>query len=146
MEKNSIPKSECILENITKLPIIIITKIFAFQSDNPISFLHIISKSTKMQFILYTLLSNINPNNQLSKKVNEYIFKYKLSQKIYLSLLEKTISNKIHGLPLTLPTYKDEPKTDYVKTVQDSFIQLFDKYQSLKILCNDSTYWNKKNR
>ena len=146
MEKNSIPKSECILENITKLPIIIITKIFAFQSDNPISFLYIISKSKKMQFILYTLLSNINPNNQLSKKVNEYIFKYKLSQKIYLSLLEKTISNKIHGLPLTLPTYKDEPKTDYVKTVQDSFIQLFDKYQSLKILCNDSTYWNKKNR
>jgi len=146
MEKNSISKSECILENITKLPITIITRIFAYQSDNPISFLHIISKSKKMQLILYTLLSNINPNNQLSKKVNEYIFKYKLSQKIYLSLLEKTISNKIHRLPLTLPTYKDEPKTDYIKKVQESFAQLFDKYQSLKILCNDSTYWKKKNR
>ena len=47
MENDKHLKSECILCQITKLPITIITEIFAYSSNLPISFIHIISKSKK---------------------------------------------------------------------------------------------------
>ena len=143
----TISKSECLLEKVTKLPITLITIIFGYTSDYPISFVYLISKSKKMQSIIHTLLSNISEKNQLTKEENEFIIKYKASEVLYLDFLEKTISKKIHGLPLKLPLLQQEYKKKvYCNTFHRNFVQLFDKYQSLEIFCSNGTYFKKKNR
>ena len=148
MENDKHLKSECILCQITKLPITIITEIFAYSSNLPISFIHIISKSKKMQEILFKILSRINSKNDLGQKTNEFIFKYKLSQKVYLALLESTISKKIANLPLTLPTLdeKEMNSNEYLTIIYNNFIDIYDKYQSLKVYCNDSIFNKKRNK
>ena len=90
-------------------------------------------------------MSRINKKNNFSPKLNEYILKYKQSQKLYLTLLEKTISKKIHQLPLELPLI-DQGNNEYNKVINDNFNQIFGKYSDLKIYCNDKTYSNKKNK
>ena len=148
MENNKIINYECILERITKLPIIIITEIFAYSSNYPISFIYMISKSKKMQSIILKILERINSKNDLSIKSNEFILNYKISQKLYLTLLEHTIFNKIHGLPLSLPKLDAQQlkNNKYINIFYNNFIELFDKYQSLKIYCNDNTFIKKRNK
>ena len=148
MENSKCIKSECILEKINKLPIIIITKIFSYSSNNPIPFVFLISKSKKMQELILNILSIINSKNDLGKISNEFIFKYKITQKLYLTLLEHTITNKIHNLPLTLPILEEGEfeKNEYLKTIYNNFIEIFDKYQTLKVYCSDFTYNKKRNK
>ena len=148
MENNKIVNNECILEKITKLPITIITEIFAYSSNFPISFIYIISKSKKLQSIILKSLERINSKNDLDSKSNEYILKYKITQKLYLKLLENTIFKKINNLPLTLPKLDEEQLNNnkYLNIVYNNFIELFDKYQSLKIYCNDNTFNKKRNK
>ena len=144
MEKNK-PKKRCILEKVNKLQFILISEIFALSSNYPIKFIIIVSKWEKIQSLIKKVLSRINTENNFSPKINEYILKYKQSQKLYLTLLEKTISKKIHQLPLELPLI-DQGNNEYNKVINDNFNQIFGKYSDLKIYCNDKTYSNKKNK
>jgi len=144
MEKIS-SKKRCILEKVNKLQIILISEIFALSSNYPIKFIIIVSKWERIQSLIKNVLSRINTDNTFGPKINEYILKYKQSQKLYLNLLEKTISKKIHKLPLELPSL-DQGNNDYNKVIKENFNQIFGKYSDLKIYCNDETYLNKKNK
>ena len=145
MEKK-ISKKKCILEKINKLQIILITEIFALCSKYPIKFIFVVSKWEKIQSLIRKVLSRINTKNDFSPQVNEYILKYKLSEKLYLTLLEKTISKKINKLPLDLPLL-NHGENKYSKIINKNFNQLFAKYSTgFKIYCNDATYSNKKNK
>ena len=144
MEKIS-SKKRCILEKVNKLQIILITEIFALSSNYPIKFIIIVSKYEKIQSLIKKVLSRINTENNFGQQINEYILKYKQSQKLYLTLLEKTISKKIHKLPLELPSL-DQGSNEYNKVINENFNQIFGKCSDLKIYCNDETYSNKKNK
>lgn len=144
MEKNT-SKKRCILEKVNKLQFILISEIFALSSNFPIKFIIIVSKWEKIQSLIKKVLSRINTENNFGPKINEYILKYKQSQKLYLTLLEKTISKKIHKLPLELPSL-DQGGNEYDKVISENFNQIFGKYSDLKIYCNDMTYSNKKNK
>ena len=141
-------KPDCVLSNINKLPITIITGIFAYSSNSPSQFISLISKSKKMQEIIFNVLSRINPKNEFNPKSNEFILKYKLSQNIYLTLLENTISKKIKNLPLKLPLLDEEDlkNNEFLKIIYNSFIKIFDKYQSLNVFYNDTTFNKKRNK
>jgi hypothetical protein len=128
MEKKQNYEYVCVLEKIKRLPIILITEIFAYTSEFPINFIYLISKSKKMQSKIHKILSSISEKNQLSRQENEFIKKYKLSEVLYLDFLEKTISRKIHTLPLKLPLLEKEYKTNlYCNTIHRNFVELFDK-------------------
>ena len=95
MEESSINNYECILQKITIMKISLITKIFAFSSNFPFRFLYIVSKSKKLREKIEETLSGIDlDNNYLSKETVNYINNYKCTQKIYLSIIEKTIEQK----------------------------------------------------
>ena len=98
-----------------------------------------------MQSKIHKILSSISEKNQLSKEENEFIAKYKASEVLYLDFLEKTISKKIHTLPLKIPLPEKEYKQNlYCNTIHRNFVELFDKYQSLEIFCTDAIYSKKK--
>ena len=142
---------QCVLQNIKTMKISLITHIFAYSSNFPFRFLYIISKSKKMKEIINSLLANILLENKLSLECQSYINKYKLAQKIYLPISEKIIEQKINGFSFTFPELKSfpdiNPKDKYAEIIYNNLKEeLYEKYNSLEVFCNDIKYQNKKNK
>ena len=152
MEESSINNYECILQKITIMKISLITKIFAFSSNFPFRFLYIVSKSKKLREKIEETLSGIDlDNNYLSKETVNYINNYKCAQKIYLSIIEKTIEQKILGFKINFPDLNKIPninnKNKYENVVYNNLKEeLYEKYNSLKIYCSDLKYKNRNNK
>ena len=145
--------NECILQKIISMKISLITEIFAYTSKFPFRFLFIISKFKKLNAKIEEILSNIDMEyNNLNKSTLSYIKKYKLAQKIYLPIIEKTIEQKILHfnfdflkLDNSLNNIIDEE--NYKNVIYNNLKEeLYEKYNSLKIYCNDLTYKNRNNK
>ena len=152
MEDNFDNNYECILQRLTTMKICLITDIFAFSSNFPIRFLYIVSKSKKLQKTIKEILANINvDNNIISKQTLIYYNKYILAQKIYLHIVEKNIEQKIVGIKFDFPALNTiegiDIKDKYVNIVYNNLKDcLYEKYNSLKIFCQDLKYKNKNNK
>ena len=143
---------KCILQKVSKMKISLITNIFAFSSKFPFRFLYLVSKSKKLNNIIEEILSYINMNNNdLNKQTLNFVNKYKLAQKIYLTIIEKTIEHKISGFKLVFPELGKISniisENNYKEVVYNNLKEeLFEKYNSLKIYFNDLKYKNINNK
>ena len=143
---------KCILQKVSKMKISLITNIFAFSSKFPFRFLYLVSKSKKLNNIIEEILSYINMNNNdLNKQTLNFVNKYKLAQKIYLTIIEKTIEHKISGFKLDFPELGKISniisEDNYKEVVYNNLKEeLFENYNNLKIYFNDLKYKNINNK
>ena len=143
---------KCILQKVSKMKISLITNIFAFSSKFPFRFLYLVSKSKKLNNIIEEILSYINMNNNdLNKQTLNFVNKYKLAQKIYLTIIEKTIEHKISDFKLDFPELGKISniisEDNYKEVVYNNLKEeLFENYNNLKIYFNDLKYKNINNK
>ena len=146
----SIPKRQkysCILEKITKLKITILTEIFAYASNEPITFLYLCRESTNLNKIISVLISNIAKDNSLGDQANEAIEKFKISRKTYLSLLKQTISEKLFASNFKIPNLPKNLNTVYDKMIFENFKDKYNKYEDTFIIyCSENIFKQKRKK